>query len=200
MPMIEIDSTEYNTLKRASADLIVAEEKVTKLETTAENTKVALKTHRDTEKDLKEQISTLEWEKTTSEKEVEKKYKDFDSIKENSEKWVAHDKETSEKRTANIEAMKTKLWKDFTDDDKDIIEWMNESKVEKYLTKMLPKEEKKKADLKSSDDKGKKDWKKTNERLTELTDKKTKNLLSPTEKLEFLTLSSQPATSDDDAD
>ena len=200
MPMIEIDSTEYNTLKRASADLTVAEEKVTKLETTAENTKVALKTHRDTEKDLKEQISTLEWEKTTSEKEAEKKYKDFDTIKENSEKWVAHDKETSEKRTANIEAMKTKLWKDFTDDDKDIIEWMNESKVEKYLTKMLPKDKKKKADLKSSDDKGKKDWKKTNERLTELTDKKTKNLLSPTEKLEFLTLSSQPATSNDDAD
>jgi len=40
MPPIEIDSSEYNTLKRASADLIVANEQVEKLKETAENTKL----------------------------------------------------------------------------------------------------------------------------------------------------------------
>jgi len=66
---------------------------------------------------------------------------------------------------------------------------MDESKVEKYLTRLLP-EDKKPPSLKSSEDKGKKDPKQINERLVELETKKTNNTMSPTEKLEFLNLSS----------
>lgn len=189
MPPIEIDSSEYNTLKRASADLIVANEQVEKLKETAENTKLWFEANRLEINKLKENITTLEETASKTNSEIETKYKDFDTIKESAEKWTAHNKKVTEARTANIEAMKTKLWKDFTDDDKDMINWMDESKVEKYLTRLLP-EDKKPPSLKSSEDKGKKDPKQINERLVELETKKTNNTMSPTEKLEFLNLSS----------
>jgi len=200
MPPIEIDSTEYNSLKRAAADLVIANEQVTKLTETAENTKIALKTHRETEAELKKQVTTLEWEKETKTKEIEEKYKDFDTLKDNAEKWAAYNKKTTEDRTTNIDAMKTKLWDKFNDDVKDMIDGLDDVKIEKYLTTLLPKEEKKSPSLKSWEDKDKKSPDAVNERLQSLTDKKTAWLLSPTEKLEFLSLSSAKTDSGEETE
>ena len=134
--MPEISDGEYKKLLSDSAEKERLEGENKKLTETAENTAKGLKANREEIKwlkkekeDLETNVQTLENEK----EEIEKKYEWFDEIKEKAEKFDTTQAEAETKRTENIDKMKETLWDEFLEKNEYLLDWMEPSKMEKFL-------------------------------------------------------------------
>lgn len=133
---MEITDAKYQELLGDQQKARALETENSKLKDTAENTKTALKANRDEIASLKADKESVQTEfdtfKTEKEEEL-KKLENFEELESNSKKWTDHETALAEKRTANIEEMKTKLGEDFMKTNESFLDGLPEDKVETFL-------------------------------------------------------------------
>lgn len=158
---MEITDARYTELLWAEARVKTLEADLKAAETESSNKAKALKEERDARKNAEDSLKVKDTEiealNTAHTTELEK-FKDFETISEKAKKFDTAEAEKIKKRTDNIESLKTTLWKDFLESEKDFIDGLPEDKLETYLTKAAEAKWKKKVEIKSWVDTTTKTW------------------------------------------
>lgn len=196
MADMTIQSSDYKDLQDQAARGRELQREVTKLETEVENREKALNEERwkrKTAQTKREEAEKLLTEKDEEIEKVKEEFADFDTIKENAEKWNTYNEEKTAWLTSKLEELTKELWEEVMEKNSKFIDSMNDEVKIEYLESL--KGTSKKEDFSN------KPWENTwtdvpkiDERLSELKAKKETWWIasfSPSEKIEYLNLSSQ---------
>ena len=194
MANVELSQSEYQALLDAQAEARQLKKEIAKTTELLENKTKAIDEERIKRKELSDKIA--EYESNLANKDEEfnsfkEKYSNFDEIKEKAEKYEEMTLKQKEAFEKKLEKIKETLWEEVLEKHSKFIDNMSDDLKYEYLSEL--KWTMKKEDFKSipNDKKEEKNAPKIDERFSELNKKKEKGELSPSEKIDFLTLMSK---------
>ena len=193
MTKVEIESSELQQYVEIKWKVVWLESDIARLTTEVENKSKAVDEERvrrkKSEEKQKEMLTTIE-DKDTEMNNLKEEYVDFELIKWNSDKWIEFEETKTAEINSKLDTIKTELWEELMWSHGKFLDNMSDELKLEYLENLKPADKEDFTNTPWGDDKTLK-VKPWNDRLNILSDKKSDTWLSPREKIEYMTLSSQ---------
>jgi chromosome segregation ATPase len=193
MANVELSQNEYQKLLDDSTELRSSRREIEKLTSEMENKNKAIEDERTKRKKLDESFKALEVTLEEKDKELETiktEYADFEAIKEKADKWSEYEETKTTEIQTKLNELTSEVWEETLEKHKKFIETMSDDLKVEYLENL-----KQAKTPETFSNNPWEQWEKPqtppNNRLVELRTKKESWELSPSEKIEYLTLVSK---------